>query len=67
MYMETVSWHSNESTWAPIIKNTIYVEANIMNIYVKFQLIPLVASEKIFEYIFRKFSLSVAMATDQNQ
>ena len=43
-------------------KNIIYVEANIINIYAKFQLHPLMASEKkIFEYLFRKFSLSVAM------
>ena len=33
-----------------------------------FSFIPLMASEKtIFEYLFRKFSLSVAMATNQNQ
>ena len=32
IYMET-SCHSNESTWATTIKNTIYVEANVMNIY----------------------------------
>ena len=28
---------------------------------------PLTASEKIFEYLFWKFSLSVAMATNQKQ
>ena len=28
------------------IKNTIYVEANVMNMYPKFQLQPLMASEK---------------------
>ena len=34
-------------------KNTIYVEANVMSIYAKFQLHPLTASEeKIFEYFF---------------
>ena len=38
--METLSCHSNESTWATIIKNTIYVEANVVNIYAKFQLHP---------------------------
>ena len=27
-YMETLSCHSNESTWATTIKNTIYIEAN---------------------------------------
>ena len=39
-YMETLSCHSNESTRATTIKNIIYVEANVMNIYVKFQLHP---------------------------
>ena len=33
--METLSCHSNESTWATIIKSIMYVEANVMNIYVK--------------------------------
>ena len=37
-YMETLSCHSNKSTWATTIKNIIYVEANAMNIYAKFQL-----------------------------
>ena len=33
-----------------------------------FSFIPLMASEKkIFKYFFKKFSLSVAMATNQNQ
>ena len=36
--METLSCHSNESTWATTIKNIIYVEANVMNMYAKFQL-----------------------------
>ena len=46
------------------IKNIIYVEANVMNIYAKFQLHPFMASEKkIFEFCFQKF----AMATNQNQ
>ena len=41
MYMESLSCHSNESTWATTLKkNTIYVEANVMNIYAKFQLHP---------------------------
>ena len=39
--METLSCHSNESTWATTIKKTIYVEANVMNMYAKFQLHPL--------------------------
>ena len=42
MYIETISCHSNESTCATTIKNTIYVEDNVMkmNIYAKFQLHP---------------------------
>ena len=44
--METLSCQSNESTWATTIKTIIYVEANVMNIYAKFQLIPHMASER---------------------
>ena len=39
-YMETLSCHCNESTWATTIKNRAYVEANFMNMYAKFQLQP---------------------------
>ena len=35
--METLSCHSNKSTRVTTIKNKIYVEANVMNIYAKFQ------------------------------
>ena len=38
--METFSCHSNESTRAMKIKNIIYVEANVTNMYAKFQLHP---------------------------
>ena len=38
--MENLSCHSNESTWATTIINTVYVEANVMNMYAKFQLYP---------------------------
>ena len=49
-------------------KNIIYAEANVMNIYAKFQLHPPYGFwKKIFEYFFLNFSLSVAMATNQNQ
>ena len=55
--METLSCHSNESTLAMTIKNIIYVEANVINIYAKFQLHPLKASEeKISEYFFENLS-----------
>ena len=38
MYMENLSCHSNEYTWAKTIKNISYEEANVINIYAKFQL-----------------------------
>ena len=37
---ETLSCHSNESTLTTTVKNIIYVEANVMNIYAKFQIHP---------------------------
>ena len=50
------------------LKNTLYLEANVMDMYEKFQLHPLTASkEKIFEYFFEKFTLYVAMVTNQIQ
>ena len=64
--METLSCHSNESTWAMTIKNVVYVEANVMDIYAQFQLHPPYGPEKK-KIFFQKFSLSVAMATNQNQ
>ena len=42
--MEKVSCHSKESTPAMAMQNTISVEANIMNIFVKCHLIVLMAS-----------------------
>ena len=67
--METLSCHSNESISATAIKN-IFVEANVianvMNISKKFQLHPpngLWGDD--FLIYFCKFSLSVAMATNQ--
>ena len=38
--METLSCHSNEITRATTIKNTIFVETNVVNMYAKFQLYP---------------------------
>ena len=38
--METLNCHSNESTWATAIKNITFVEANVMNMFAKFQLHP---------------------------
>ena len=48
-------------------KNIIYVEANVMNIYAKFQLHPPYGFwEEDFWIFFSKFGLSVAIATNQN-
>ena len=38
--METLSCHSNESTWATAIKIIFFIETNVMNISTKFQLHP---------------------------
>ena len=39
--MGTISCHSNQSSYPTGIKNTIYVEANVINMYSKCQLYPL--------------------------
>ena len=67
--MENLICYSNETTWATTINNPIYVETNVMNMYAKFQLHSTYDFwEKDFLNIFfRKFSLSVCMATNQNQ
>ena len=63
--METLSCHSNESTWAMTIKNIIYVEANVTNMYAKFQLHPPYGFwGEDFLIFFRKFTLYAAMATN---
>ena len=38
--MGTISCHSNQSSYPTGIKNTTFVEANVLSIYVKFQLHP---------------------------
>ena len=48
-------------------KNTIYVETNVMNMYAKFQFHPSYGFWGEDFWIFRKFTLYVAMATNQNQ
>ena len=66
--MENLNCHSNESTWAKAIKNINFVEANVMNISVKFQLhshYGFWGDDLLI--IFRKFSVSVAMQTNQIQ
>ena len=38
--MGTISCHSNQSSYLTGIKNTTYVEANVLSMYVKFWLHP---------------------------
>ena len=38
--METLSCHSNKTHMSNSNKNIIYIQANIINIYAKFQLHP---------------------------
>ena len=39
--MGTISCHSNQSSYPTEIKNTTYVEANVLSMYAKFRLHPL--------------------------
>ena len=39
--METLSCHSNQSSYPTRIKNTTFVEANVLSMYAEFQLHPL--------------------------
>ena len=65
--MENLSCRSNETTCATI-KNIIYVATYVMNMYAKFQLhSPYGFWGEDFLIIFRKFTLYVAMATNQIQ
>ena len=66
--MEALSCHSKESTWTMTIKNIIYVEVNVMNMYAKFQLHPPYSFwGDDFLIFFQKFTFYVAMATNQIQ
>ena len=38
--MGTISCHSNQSSYPTRIKNTTYVEANVLSMYAKFRLHP---------------------------
>ena len=56
--METLSCHSNQSSYPPGIKNTNYVEATVRNMYTSIQsigFIPLTVSEKKIFECFLKF------------
>ena len=45
--MESLSFYSEESTWATAIKNALFVEANVMNNSTKIQRNALMASEEM--------------------
>ena len=64
--METLSCHSNQSSYPPGIKNTNYVEATVRKCIQSIGLIPLTVSEKIFES-FSKFCPIWGPATNQNK
>ena len=52
--MGTISCHSNQSSYPTRIKNTIYVEANVLSMYAKFRLHPHTVSEKkIFKHFYK--------------
>ena len=61
--METLSCHSNQSSYPPGIKNTNYVEATVRNMCTKYRLHPLDS----FLNVFRNFALYGAPATNQNE
>ena len=51
--MGTISCHSNQSSYPTRIKNTTFVEANVLSMYAKFQLHPpLVSEKKIFKHFY---------------
>ena len=50
--METLSCHSNESSWTLKIKNITFVKGNVLSKYAKFQLHPPYAKKKNVEYFF---------------
>ena len=62
-----MNYHSDESTWATAIKNTLFVEANFMSISTKLQRHSPYGFWEDFWIVFRKFSGSVDMTTNQLQ
>ena len=66
--METLSCPSNQSAWATAIKNNIFVEAIVRNNSAKFQIYSTNSFwGEDFLIFFWKFTLYVAMATNQIQ
>ena len=64
--MEISSYHSNQSSRTKTIKNTNFVQANVISMYAKFQLHPPYGFwEDFLNIFFQKFTLYVAIATKQ--
>ena len=60
--MTILSCHSNESACATAKKKkpTVFIETNVINIFSKFQVHPLIASEEIFLYCFANLAFWLA-------
>ena len=52
--MGTICCHSNQSSYLTGIKNTAFVQANVLSMYASFSFIPLMDSEKMNLNIFTK-------------
>ena len=67
-FVENLSCHSNQRTWATAIKKISFVEVNVINNSTKFQLyFPYLFWGDDILIFFHKFNLSVAMTTNQIQ
>ena len=65
--METLSCHSNQSSYPTEIKNITFVEGNVLSKYAKLCgfILHMVSEEKIFKHFLRKLTLFVAPTTNQ--
>ena len=52
--MENISCHSNQSSYPTRIKNSIYVDVNVLSMYAKFQLHPPYGFREDFFKFFEK-------------
>ena len=62
--METLSYHSNQSSYPTKIKNITFVEGKALSKYAKFRLHPL-SEKKIFYTFLRKLTLFASPTTNQ--
>ena len=64
--MGTISCHSNQTSYLTGIKNTTFVEANVLSMYAKFELHPPYGFlEEFFLTFLRKLTLFAAPTTNQ--